>query len=168
MIIILDVEATCWADDMMRSKQKELSEVIEIGAIKVGRDFRVVSEFNSFIRPVSYPLLTTYCKELTSIDQAQVDSAKTYKEVWEDFLEWADDCCTIGSWGAYDRNILSRQCAENGLDFKFVHMNMKERFGRIGLAKAVQLNGLKFNGTQHRALVDARAVYDIFYKNMSA
>lgn len=41
----------------------------------------IVDEFQHFVRPVINPPLTEFCKKLTSIHQADVDSAETYAEV---------------------------------------------------------------------------------------
>ncbi|CAD7924133.1 unnamed protein product [Amoebophrya sp. A120] len=43
----------------------------------------VTEEFNSFVRPVRFPILTPFCKSLTSITQDQVETADTFHPVWE-------------------------------------------------------------------------------------
>jgi len=51
-------------------------EIIEIGAVMVeAQGLTVIDEFQTFIKPVRYPILTEFCKSLTSITQEQVDQA---------------------------------------------------------------------------------------------
>lgn len=59
--IIFDLEATCWA------QKGPISEIIEIGAVKIGPDLNTISEFSSFVKPMRNPILSDFCKELTSI-----------------------------------------------------------------------------------------------------
>jgi len=162
-MIVVDIEATCWEDeDPRRSLQRSISEVIEIGAVKIGRDFKRVSEFSKFIRPLKNPMLSDYCKNLTTITQEQVDSADCFDTVWKEFLDWCGDDCVMASWGQYDINQLSRQSADCKLQCNFAHINMKDKFGGRGLGVTARSLGIDFSGPQHRALVDARAVADIF------
>ena len=86
-LLVIDLEATC-------SKSKEITrremEIIEIGAVMVeAKSLEIVSEFQTFIKPVKNSLLTDFCKELTSITQKQVDDAPKYAEAIEKFKEWA-------------------------------------------------------------------------------
>ena len=54
-------------------------EIIEIGAVMVDREtLSIVDEFQTFIKPIRHPILTDFCKQLTSITQSQVDTAPTF------------------------------------------------------------------------------------------
>ena len=68
--IIVDLEATCWEN---RSDGK--NEIIEIGAVKVNDDQEIVSEYQQFVKPLKNPILSEFCKELTSIQQTDVENA---------------------------------------------------------------------------------------------
>jgi len=55
--IIIDLEATCWKNDMDFTKM----EIIEIGAVKLaGDDLEVLSEFPRFVRPVENSQLSDF------------------------------------------------------------------------------------------------------------
>ena len=74
--LVVDLEATCCDRGNIR---KEEMEIIEIGAVMVhSESLSIVDEFQSFIKPIRHPILTEFCKSLTSIAQAQVDRAPTY------------------------------------------------------------------------------------------
>jgi 3'-5' exoribonuclease 1 len=102
--IIFDLEATCWED-----KHKHVSEIIEIGAIKINENKEIVDEFNLFIKPVLQPQLSDFCMKLTSIEQSDVDNAKRFPEVIEEFKKWIgveNNNYNLCSWGFYDKKQL--------------------------------------------------------------
>lgn len=60
-------------------------ETIEIGLMVIDLEsLEIVDEFQRFVRPQINPILTDFCKQLTSIQQADVDGARTYVEVGEE------------------------------------------------------------------------------------
>jgi len=99
--IILDLEATCWKD---RGVKKQ-NEIIEIGAIKIDGNGKLISEFSEFVKPKLNPELSDFCKELTTIGQSDIDSADTFDCVIERFKKWInlDEPYILCSWGFYDR-----------------------------------------------------------------
>lgn len=173
-ILVVDVEATCWPDEQpdLRNRQREISEIIEIGAVRLrGDDLEFDGEYQSFILPITYPALSAFCSELTSITQADVDAAPTFPEAWARFVEWfADDLPSVvmASWSAYDHVLFARQCAEHGLPAPpWEHLDVKEEYGqwtfvrdgrreRSRLGVALERIGVPQEGRAHRAIVDAR------------
>src|SRR5690349_16506863 len=77
-IVAIDVEATCWKKGIFSKKK----ETIEIGAVlmSLDRDESQWPEFQTFVRPKSFPRLSTFCRELTGITQADVDAAPPFPE----------------------------------------------------------------------------------------
>ena len=76
--MVMDLEATCCNDESFPTSEME---TIEIGALIVcGETLKPVSKFCTFIKPVRHPQLTKFCTSLTSITQADVDNAPTFKE----------------------------------------------------------------------------------------
>ena len=162
-VIIFDLEATC-----IENNKNYTQETIEIGAIDNNG-----KEFNSFIKPIINPKLTEYCKELTTITQKDVDNAKTFNLVILDFIKYIDGA-TILSWGAYDRKQLIQ-------DLKLYNMyeycdlissnfiNLKDYYKSVtgfkakGTRKVMSKLGLTFDGTQHRAIDDARNLQKIYF-----
>jgi len=69
--VVVDLEATCWEGSSV-----ENMEVIEIGAVSLdGEILQPISDFQQLVRPTTNPVLTDYCKDLTGIEQQQIDSA---------------------------------------------------------------------------------------------
>ena len=83
----VDLEATCdevGANESLRplAVVPEQMKTIEIGLVVIDLEtLKVIDEFQSFVRPQINPVLTDFCKQLTSIQQAKVDGAGTYVEV---------------------------------------------------------------------------------------
>lgn len=164
--LVIDLEATTdeggWPVTEM--------EIIEIGATLVDRTGRELDHFQRFVRPSRRPLLTPFCRALTHISQANIDSAQSLVEVWPLFERWlAQHHSRLegwASWGDYDRKQLLQEWQDQQLESflsQVPHMNLKQRFAKarrlerpLGLNGALQLAGLQFNGQQHRALEDAR------------
>ena len=87
--IILDLEATCTDNRNIYFD----NEVIEIGAVKI-ENKQVIDEFQSFVRPVVNTELTEFCKNLTSINQSDVDNAEIFPNVLDNFLNSCYDVIT--------------------------------------------------------------------------
>lgn len=165
--LVIDFEATCCDRG---SVPREQMEIIEIGAVIAdGQDFRVLDEFQTFVRPVRSPQLTEFCMRLTSIRQSDVDAAPTFPEGIGRFKAWLAryEGFVFCSWGDYDRKQLQQDC-----DFHHVsnpisaqHINVKRVISerqklakKLGLDEAVRLAGLNFSGTHHRGIDDARNI----------
>ena len=173
--IIYDLEATCW----LGRPPKGLNEIIEIGAVKINAYGDVLSRFESFVKPTVNPLLSGFCKKLTSITQDQVDRARTFDKVIIDFLEWGDiydNDSFICSWGSNDRKLLFDDCQLHDVDYEWLdnYINLKDQYDALKrqgngsvkgtLKKIVVKEGFEFTGKQHRAISDAENLAKIFLK----
>ena len=105
--VVIDIEATCWD----RDSNLEEMEIIEIGAVKLNSSFQQIDEYDSFIRPVKNPQLSDYCKNLTKINQSDVENAPTFDIVFPKLDQWiGHGCYSIITWGAYDIKHLKIEC----------------------------------------------------------
>jgi inhibitor of KinA sporulation pathway (predicted exonuclease) len=168
-LLIVDLEATCWEKPIHRPEQME---IIEIGALLIEiANSTVIEEFDLFVRPVRHPALSDFCKDLTSINQDDVDAANTFPDVMEQFLSWMGNPRDIlfASWGAYDQKQLRQDCAYHRVHYPFGdnHLNLKKTFAerhrgkKFGLNRALRLLGLSFEGIHHRGIDDARNIWRI-------
>ena len=154
--IIFDLEATCWKD---RSSTRQ-NEIIEIGAVKIDQNGKVLGEFAE---------LSAFCKELTTITQAEVDGAAGYEVVIRDFQKWINlaEPYTLCSWGFYDKKQLSKDSDLHGLSKDWIedHISLKHQYARInGLKRPMGMGGalarekMKLEGVHHRGIDDARNI----------
>ena len=169
--IIFDLEASCW----LGRPPHGLNEVIEIGAVKVNDYNEVVSIFSKFIKPTVNPILSDFCKRLTSISQEDVDKTRTFPFIIQDFTDWIgiEEDFVLISWGKYDKQQLIQDCELHKLDTEWLeyHFNLKPAYRALkdlkdepGLKKAVKLEGFEFTGIHHRAISDAENTAKIFIK----
>jgi 3'-5' exoribonuclease 1 len=64
-------------------------EIIEFPAVLVDCEtMRVIDQFHSYVRPVYHPRLSSFCTQLTGIEQHTVDAAPTFPEVFRAFEKW--------------------------------------------------------------------------------
>ena len=170
--IVVDLEATCWESN----KDKHM-EIIEIGAVKLNEKYEKIDTFQAFVKPILNPTLTTYCKQLTTIKQEDVDSASIFNAVLTDLRVWLGGAWaeTIAenlfcSWGRYDRNQLIEDCILHRQIFPFnnKHINIKSVFVQImkvkhcGMCAALNILNMEREGPVHRGLSDAINTARIF------
>lgn len=171
--IILDLEATCWKD---RSVTKQ-NEIIEIGAVKIDGNGKIISEFCEFVKPKLNPELSDFCKELTTIEQSDIDSAETFDIVIERFKKWInlDEPYVLCSWGFYDKKQFVKDCNLHNLDKNWLnnHISLKHQYAKIkkldrptGMGGALKRERFELDGTHHRGIDDARNIAKIFLANI--
>ena len=170
--IIFDLEATCW----LGRPPKGINEIIEIGAVKVNDYAEIESSFIQFVKPAINPVLSSFCKRLTSITQQQINSASTCPSVIEAFQDWINidyENYTLISWGKYDKDQLRSDCELHHINPDWVdhYYNLKPAYKKLkslkhelGLKKAIGLEGFEFTGKHHRAISDAENLAKIFIK----
>jgi inhibitor of KinA sporulation pathway (predicted exonuclease) len=149
-------------------------EVIEIGAVKVNESLQIIDEFCMFIKPTLYPKISTFCTELTSITQYDVDRAPPFDEAAEAFEDWIDTKefrTVLMSWGEFDKRQLLSDGRLHEIDMPYLryHACLQHHYSKwkgsknqIGLKSALELEGLSYSGTQHRAIEDARNMARLF------
>lgn len=166
MILVIDLEATCSADDSITS---DMMEIIEIGAVWASPVGEIVERFQRYVRPIERPQLTAFCTELTGIDQSKVDHAATFPDVAVDLMAFAQrhqhTDCFWGSWGGYDRKQIERECLRHQVSNPLeglTHQNLKGLFAKqqkigkqVGMSKALELAGLTLEGKHHSGIDDA-------------
>lgn len=170
--IIFDLEASCW----LGRPPHGINEIIEIGAVKVNDYGEVESTFIKFVKPTVNPILSDFCKKLTSILQSDIDKASTFPSVIQEFQDWVgvdEESYTLISWGKYDKEQLKQDCKlhhidDDWLDFHYnlkpAYKNLKNLKDEPGLKKAVKAEGFEFTGIHHRAISDAENLAKVFIK----
>lgn len=172
--IIYDLEATCW----LGRPPKGYNEIIEIGAVKINEYGEYLSSFESFVKPIVNPVLSGFCKKLTSITQAQINSARHFSKVIEEFKDWADidtegEDFFVISWGQNDKKLFLDDCRLHKIeeDWLEYYVNLKSEYDHLkgasvkgNLKKIVIKEGFEFTGIAHRAISDAENLAKIFLK----
>lgn len=165
LIVVCDLEATCWSDD--EDQSIDSMEVIEIGCVLCDLNGNIKDEFMSFVRPEKNPLLSPFCTNLTSITQEDVNHAPVFEEALQLLDQWTASRNVLwSSWGNFDCKLLLSQQSRTGSDCLFTkvpHVNLKKAWRRTtkqrrqnDLQSALAFHGLRFDGVPHRAISDAK------------
>ncbi|MBN6889040.1 sporulation inhibitor KapD [Cytobacillus horneckiae] len=146
-------------------------EIIEAGIVSVVNG-TILHEYSSYVKPERFPVLSKRCKSFLNIEQPQIDSGISFRQLVENMRKINEKRpCTIVTWGNMDMKVLKNNCLQAGVSFPFVgreidlSMEYKRFFGdqnQTGLWKAVQEYGRDGTGKHHRALDDAMTTYNIF------
>jgi inhibitor of KinA sporulation pathway (predicted exonuclease) len=183
--VVLDFEATCCDVNPPRPQ-----EIIEYPSILIDAEtMQAVDEFSTFVRPVHHPQLSDFCTELTTIVQADVDSAPPFREVYESHMDWLRShdlqvtesdpgrvfaFVTCGDWDL--RTMFPTQCRAYDppiVDIPLAFrrwINIKVPFAaaaggrRGGMVDMMNRLGLQMTGTHHRGIDDCRNIAKILHK----
>lgn len=172
--LVIDLEATCFdatSIDQRYSNDVPISredmEIIEIGAVWSSQSGAILDKFQVFVRPVIHPNLNTFCLDLTTISQKDIDNADTFPAAAEKLREFAgihQNPEFWGSWGKYDITQLEMDSLRHGIEMpiNLPHVNLKRQFAKlnkigkeVGIKRALSMAKLPWTGTHHRALDDA-------------
>ena len=103
--IIMDLE---WNNSYVKSTQKFINEIIEIGAVKLNSKLETVDTFSELIKPVISKKLRSRIKSLTHITNDDIKGGKPFSAVMADFENWVGEDAVIMTWGDTDiRTLLS-------------------------------------------------------------
>ncbi len=172
--IIFDLEATC------EENSKDFNnETIEIGAVLINEKCEIKDEFCKFVKPLKNPILSEFCKKLTSIQQSHINQAQSFDMVIQEFWQWIqkeNDEYILCSWGHYDKKQFFKDCQAYNLDTKWLdkHISLKHQYKKIspykrllGVKLALANENIQFTGTHHRGIDDARNIAKIFIKHFN-
>ncbi|XP_039587800.1 ERI1 exoribonuclease 2 [Passer montanus] len=183
-LIVLDFEATCWAD-----RERRGPEIIEFPAVLLNTSTGAIeSEFHVYVQPQEHPILSEFCTELTGITQNQVDQGVPLNICLSQFLKWIQKiqeekkimfstdsqsnstseakACAFVTWTDWDLGVcLHYECRRKQLrkphilnswiDLKATYRAFYNRKPK-GLNGALQDLGIAFEGREHSGLDDSR------------
>lgn len=110
--IVLDLE---WNQPISRHTQafKKMGatlscELIQIGAVKLDENKKMLGSFNSYIAPSFYKKINPRIQRITGISQDDADSSKPFPEVFQNFIAWCGDNAVFVTWGQDDMSVFAR------------------------------------------------------------
>ncbi|MEQ1507459.1 MAG: 3'-5' exonuclease, partial [Myxococcota bacterium] len=136
--IVVDLEATCWVpeeDPALAADQRNETEVIEIGAVRVDpATWSVGASFRTLVEPRRHPRLSAFCTRLTGITQDELRGAPSFPDAYAAFVDWAggDRGMILASWGVWDDRQLRRDAKRYELPPpRWQAVNVKRQFARF-------------------------------------
>ncbi|KAK9274024.1 hypothetical protein L1049_018838 [Liquidambar formosana] len=166
--VVIDFEATC-----DKEKKPHPQEIIEFPSVLVNSVTGQLEDFfQIYVRPTCNQLLSDFCKELTGIQQIQVDGGVLLSEALLMHDKWLEEKgikhtnFAVVTWGNWDCQVM----LESECRFKRIRkppyfnrwINLKNSFHEIfgsvrcNLKEAVLLAGLVWEGRAHCGLDDAK------------
>lgn len=152
-------------------------EIIQIGAIKLDENFEMISTLNRLIKPEIYTDIHPFVKEITGITIEQLNTAKTFNKIYEEFIEFIKgERSVLGVWGVADmkelfRNIEYHQLSSLLIPKEYINIQFYAskylncpKGTNIGLRNAVELLDIPIEGQFHDAFHDAYYTAEIFKK----
>lgn len=142
-------------------------EVIEIGAVKLNDKKEEISRFRELVRPKAYTSLHFKTKEIISLCEQDLDSARSFPEVFADFISWCGEQPLYCTWGPGDLLELQRNIRYHGLENPFpkplffydiqkiFSIVYEDRKSRRTLEHAIDFLNLPKEDNFHSALDDA-------------
>ena len=158
-MVFLDCETTGGRADYHR--------IIEIGLLVV-EDGRLVETWQSFINPETS--LPPFIQRLTGIQPAMVAQAPLFAEIAPLLLDKLQGRTLVAHNARFDYSFLKQEFRRAGIDYSTKPLcsvrfsrNLYPQFKRHSLSTIIQRFQISIEN-RHRALDDARVIYDFFLK----
>lgn len=174
--IVIDLE---WNGSYSKKAHGYFNEIIEVGAVRVDEQMRLVDTFHATIKPVVSKKLSTIVTDLTNITAEELEDGTTFTAMIRQLARWiGDEPAAILTWSTTDLLVLMENCRyftgrqeipflRNYMDFQ---VYAQQRMGvetsqQLGLAKAGEILGIpEDNMSLHRALDDSKLTAAILQK----
>ncbi len=171
IIIIIDLEATCWKGSI---PEGQVNEIIEIGICLLDTKTGLVSKDRGILIKPKRSEVSPFCTELTTITQELLDNEGVSFEAACEILrtEYSASTYTWASYGQYDLNMMKKQCLDSDISNPLSqdHINAKVLFSktkglrrRVGMKGALGILEIPLEGTHHRGVDDARNIAKILH-----
>lgn len=183
VLLIVDVESTCWKDRYASTRTPEIIELGGITLMNIDGKLEVMGSFSEFVKPKLHPKISRFCRKLTSIKQTDVDNAPYFTEALKSFREKAKKTVkgmscrrmVFGSWSPFDRKAIRKDCKSNNLRYPFGrYWDIEKSFSDYmeeqrlySVTNALGALGEEYAGQIHRAISDAENTATIVQKSMS-
>lgn len=165
--IIMDLE---W-NQSNTGTEKEVRElpfeIIEIGAIKLNKDHKMIDEFSELIKPVVYKEMHHITRKLIHLQIEELEKGRPFPEVMGQFLNWCGEDYIFCTWGPLDLTELQRNIRFYGMkplcDRPMAFLDVQKLFSivyedsktRRALEYAVDFLEMEKDIPFHRAFSDA-------------
>ncbi len=165
--VVLDLE---WNQPMdgIKSEDRELPfEIVEIGAILLNEERKIIGEFTQIVKPTVYHVMNEVTRNLIHLRMKELKQGKTFPETMKEFLEWCGEDYVFCTWGSLDLVELQRNMKYHGLEpfdnRPFPYLDVQKLFSiafedrkvRRSLEYAVDYLKIPVDIPFHRAFSDA-------------
>ncbi|MDO4475637.1 MAG: 3'-5' exonuclease [Lachnospiraceae bacterium] len=170
--IFVDLEMNALDERYTYEKNITPYEIIEIGAVMLGRRNKVEDTFKIYVKPQYNDKIGTWYTKITGITTEMVQDADPFEVAFQKFYEWCESCgerYRIWAWSKNDYHqmlfeiLLKRLELSEGQkrmmthwdDFQEWYMHLLREKRPVALSRALGYAKLPFEGSEHDALDDA-------------
>ncbi|RBW71135.1 3'-5' exonuclease [Bacillus taeanensis] len=144
-------------------------EAIRLGAVKYNIETEEMESFDRFIRPKNTAPLSEFCINLTGIQDCDLAGAKSFQDVFEEFLKWIGGIkrTQYFSWSPNDLSRLQldalihnippttiKKIEKRYIDFQAIFSKRVSK-NNMSVENALSLYDLQFEGEAHHPMYDA-------------
>ena len=171
--VILDFEFNGVYSDKLK---RYFNEIIDIGAIKVNQDMKIIDEFSVLVRPVVGKNVNKYVQDLTQLKMEEITvNGIPFQKMVSKFKDFISDA-TLITWGISDMQVLSDNykyffgTGNLGFIKRFLNLQSyceeKLNLGssqKLGLSTALNSLNIEVDqGKVHQAIYDSFLAYECF------
>ena len=174
--VVVDLEMCKVCGKASREEFGYGTELIQIGAVLLDENYRIMSSFCSFVRP-EYGHVDRYIQKLTGISEEDVKDADRASTILERFAEWVDKDAVMVSWSYVDRAQIKHEMSAKGIriakleamfdswiDCQKIFSDKMLTRKAYKLSEALIYGGIDYAEGAHDALVDANNTALLFAK----
>ena len=150
-------------------------EIIQIGAVKLNENFKIISKFNYLVKPTLYTTIHPYVEDLTKLNMEQLNSSNNFPDVFEKFIKFiGKNNPILGVWGTADIKEFIRNIEFHNLDTSLfpkeyidIQLHASKHFNspkgrKIGLRNATEILEIPIKSEFHNAFNDAYYTSKVF------
>jgi len=170
-VIVIDIEASCWAKGEAPENSKR--EIIEIGICKLNMSDGSIEDKRSYLIKPLQSEISEYCTNLTGITAEKLEKeGVTFQEACSNIKNRYNSLHrTYAGYGGFDKSIMESQCSELGVKFPFseTYLDLKVMISLmsggkpIGLLKELDARNISFEGSVHSGADDAFNTAKLLY-----
>lgn len=157
-------------------------EIIEIGAVKLDEQDRIIDTFKTYVKPVLNDKIAAKITKMTGITTDMVIDRPLLQESMNAFTAWCGPDCEIYAWSESDLRQIQKEYQVKNIpaseqlntlqdhwhDFQQILGDMCHIQCQLSLEDAVRIVGMDFSGKAHDALTDATNTAKIYIHSKTA
>lgn len=176
--IVLDLEWNQSAKGKKYEKKELPFEIIQIGAVKLDENGKILDVFNSVVRPTVYKKLHSAVKEVVALTEAELKNGQSFPVAFQQLMKFCGDDYVFCTWGSQDLWQLQQNMQyyriENAFPKVMKYYDAQKLFSivfedgklRRTVEYAVDVFSMEKNLPFHSAVNDARYVAELFQRLM--
>ena len=178
--VVLDFEMCKVPKGARCSEYHKANEIIQIGAVLLDEEYKMIGEFNKYIKP-KYGKLDSFISSFTGIKWDALSEASSLEEVLKEFSEWIPESeVWMVAWSDSDQNQLyGEMTAKNvhnqrleelsdfWIDSQKIYSEKVDNSRNYSLSEALVACDIDTKGRAHDGLSDAYNTGLLFAKLMT-